>query len=76
MNADLAELEKLALGLTESERAELAYKLLQSLDGGRDADAEELWLDIAARRAAEIDAGTVQLVSAAELESRVQAIPR
>jgi hypothetical protein len=36
-------------------------------------DAEALWLDVAERRAQEIDEGKVQLVAPDELECRVQA---
>ncbi len=67
-------LEKQALALPMRERAKLAQRLLESLDNVSEAEAEQLWLDVAERRAEEIDRGAVQLVSAEELESRVQAL--
>lgn len=67
-------IEKEALDLPMQERAKLAQRLLESLDEVSEAEAEQFWLDVAARRAEEIDQGTVQLVSAEELESRVQAL--
>lgn len=63
---------KEALDLPVQERARLAQRLLESLDDVGEAEAEHLWLDVAARRAEEIDRGAVQLVSAEELEARVQ----
>jgi putative addiction module component (TIGR02574 family) len=67
-------IEKEALELPIQERAKLAQRLLESLDDVSVAEAEQLWLDVAARRAEEIDQGIVQLVSAEELEGRVQAL--
>jgi putative addiction module component (TIGR02574 family) len=55
LKAELAE-------LTEPERAELAHFLLNSLDGaddGDDADVEAAWDAELARRADEIQRGTV-----------------
>jgi hypothetical protein len=46
---------------------------LESLDNLPENEAEALWLDVAERRATEIDEGTVQLVTSDELERRVQA---
>lgn len=66
-------IEKEALELPAAKRAALAQRLLESLDQLSAAEAEKLWLLEAARRAREIDAGKVQLVSAAELERRVKA---
>jgi putative addiction module component (TIGR02574 family) len=67
-------IEKQALELPMQERARLAQRLLESLDEISEAEAEQLWLQVAARRAEEIDQGTVRLVTAEELESRVQAL--
>lgn len=67
-------IEKEALELPMQERARLAQRLLESLDEVSEAEAEQLWLEVAARRAEEIDQGTVQLVTAEELEGRVQAL--
>jgi putative addiction module component (TIGR02574 family) len=62
------------LELSLQERAKLAQRLLESLDEVSASEAEQLWLDAADRRAEEIDQGTVRLVTAEELESRVQAL--
>lgn len=67
-------IEKEALGLPLQERAKLAQRLLESLDEVAESEAEQLWLDVAARRAEEIDRGAVKMVSAEELESRVQTL--
>jgi hypothetical protein len=69
----LSTVQKEALGLPLVKRAKLAQRLLESLDQLSAEEAEKLWLVEAARRAHEIDAGEVQLVSASELERRVQA---
>jgi len=44
-------------GLSEAERAELAHFLINSLDAGKDADAERAWDAELARRAEEIKSG-------------------
>jgi len=69
----MSSLEEDALSLPPSERAKLAERLLESLDGLSSQDVEKLWLDLAERRAREIDGGEVQLVTSEELERRVQA---
>ncbi len=71
MSAQTVETE--ALHLSVQERAQLAQRLLESLDDLTGAEAEQLWLIEAQRRSAEIDDGTVQLVSGDELERRVHA---
>jgi putative addiction module component (TIGR02574 family) len=62
-----------ALHLKESERAELAYSLVKSLDGPADADAESAWDAEILRRLAEIDSGTAELIDREELRRRMQA---
>lgn len=52
----------LALDLPESERAELAAALLESLEPPPDADVEDAWREEVARRVAAIDAGEVEMV--------------
>ncbi len=71
-----AALEKLraeALELPESERAELAYELVASLDGPADADVEKAWDAEISRRLAEIDAGTAKLIDREEFRRRLRA---
>jgi len=49
-----------ALKLSDRERAELAHKLLVSLDGAPDEDAEEAWDVEIARRVQRIREGTAK----------------
>lgn len=62
-----------ALHLSESERAELAYDLMTSLDGPADPDAEKAWDTEILRRLAEIDSGTANLIDREELRRRMRA---
>ena len=62
-----------ALSLPESERAELAYDLVSSLDGPADPDAEKAWDAEILRRLAEIDSGTAKLIDREELSRRMRA---
>ena len=72
MNAQT--LQQAALHLPKSYRANLVHMLLASLDEPSEADIRQLWLHEAGRRAADIDQGKLQLVSAEELEAQVQAL--
>jgi putative addiction module component (TIGR02574 family) len=67
-------IEQSALGLPESERAHLVHLLLDSLDAPSGADIQDIWLSEARRRADEIDAGKVNLVSGEQLERQVHAL--
>ena len=51
-----------ALALPTKDRAKLAYDLLRSLDGPADPDAEAAWTSEIARRARELDDGSVEPV--------------
>ena len=73
---ETATLEKEALHLPVTARAALAHKLLESLDELSEAEAEQLWLDEAERRAAEIDAGLVQLVSSDVVSQKARELLR
>ena len=74
MSTTTEEIEKAVLHLPLQERAHLAQKLLESLDQLPEAEARQLWLVEAQRRADEIDQGKIQLVSGEELENQVQAL--
>ena len=67
-------IEQSALGLPESERAHLVHLLLDSLDAPSGADIQDIWLSEARRRADEINAGKVNLVSGEQLERQVHAL--
>jgi hypothetical protein len=64
------QLERLAvelLGLPASSRALLAKKLIESLDETETPDAEALWMEVAQRRAKELEEGVVQGIPAEEV---------
>ena len=68
METQLEILEAQALKLTTSERAYLAERLIASLD--EDGEIEEAWAVEVERRIAEIESGSVQMVSSAEAIAR------
>jgi len=72
----LKNIEDAVLHLPENERAELAQKLLLSLDVRSEDDIAENWLDEAQRRARELDEGIVQPVPADEVRRKAQALLR
>jgi len=59
METQFGSVSSAALSLPEAERAELAARLLDSLDGPPDDDAGEAWKAEIARRAADRGAATV-----------------
>jgi putative addiction module component (TIGR02574 family) len=67
------ELKAEALRLAPRARADLARDLLSSLDQLSEAEIRDLWLDEAARRDRELDAGTVTAIPAEEVLARVKA---
>jgi putative addiction module component len=75
---DLPSVEQLAMGalaLPASARAELAHRLLLSLDESHDDDAEAFALREALRRSDELDRGVVRPVPVAEAVERLRAGP-
>ena len=74
MGAALKEIEKQALQLPLKERSELAHRLIVSLDGEPDDSPEAIaqaWDEEIARRVAEIDAGTAQLIPHEEVLTEI-----
>jgi hypothetical protein len=63
----IEQVENEALKLKPEARAELAEKLLRSLEDLSDEDIERLWVEEAVRRNAEIDAGTASLRDAEDV---------
>ena len=61
------QVENEALKLKPEARAELAEKLLRSLEDLSDEDIERPWVEEAVRRNAEIDAGTASLRDAEDV---------
>jgi hypothetical protein len=65
-----------ALDLTDEERAEVALELVASLDGPKDADAEDAWIVEIERRArrvlADSDGGQDWSAARVEIESKLR----
>lgn len=60
------------LALSARERADLAHRILLSLDDGQDEDAEEWALRETLRRSEEIDRGAVKLIPAEQAFERLR----
>jgi hypothetical protein len=71
---DAKTIEEEALHLPVAVRADLAQKLLLSLEGDSPAEIEAEWLHEAERRAREIDEGAVELVPAELVRQRARAL--
>ncbi|MBO6586150.1 MAG: addiction module protein [Gracilimonas sp.] len=67
MITDYKEIQNSALELDENHRAELAKKLIDSLDQRIDDDIEQAWIDEVKRRKAEIQSGKVTPISGQEV---------
>lgn len=76
MGRSAAEVLEAALALPEEQRAEVAEKLLASLDGEVDAEADSEWGTEIERRLARIEAGQAKNVSMAESLARLHRIAR
>ena len=61
------QIEDEALKLNPQARAELAEKLLKSLEDLSDEDIERLWAEEAVRRDAELDSGTASMRDAEDV---------
>ena len=61
------QVENEALKLKPEARAELAEKLLASLEDLSDEDIEQLWAEEAVRRDAELDSGTASMRDAEDV---------
>ena len=75
MNADAARLLEEALRLPEEERADLAARLIESLDPQVDPDAGPAWEDEVGRRVRELDDGSVRPVPWSEARRRIAGAP-
>ena len=69
-------LEDTALHLPLKQRAELAHKLLLSLEAQNEDEVAEAWHAEALRRAAEIDSGVADTVSSEEASAAARALLR
>ena len=61
-----------ALALDTQERADVAAKLIASLDGEPEEDVEAAWAAEAERRIEEIESGRVELVPWEDVERRIE----
>lgn len=69
-------LRETALDLPPDERADLAQRLLLSLDDPSEEELAETWLSEAGRRARELDRGEVEPISADEMRRKARALLR
>ena len=77
MGAMIEELEAQALKLSPQERGELAHRLIVSLDDEPNESPEAIakaWDEEIARRVAEIDAGTAELIPHEEVVADINAL--
>jgi putative addiction module component (TIGR02574 family) len=76
VDRDVTEILKAALSLPPEGRAALAHSLLDSLDSDVDETAEAAWQSEIARRAQELDSGTVTPIPWPEVRARLMATLR
>ena len=76
MAASKEDIFRTALTLPESERADLVGALIDSLDAGVDAGAEEAWQIEIARRARELESGAVESIPWELVRERLARAPR
>ncbi|MFP5304208.1 MAG: addiction module protein [Gammaproteobacteria bacterium] len=69
-----AKIERELLRMPAPKRARVAQKLLISLENLSEAELDQLWLDEAERRAADIDSGKVKLVPGEEVARKARAL--
>jgi len=69
----VAELMREALMLSARDRASMAHELLSSLESLSEAEVEQLWVEEALRRSAEIDAGLVETIPADQVVAEARA---
>lgn len=73
MSLPLGTLESAAMELPQEKRAELAHRLLVSLEDTTDADVEKAWDTEIARRVDEIKRGNVQGKPAMDVLAEIRA---
>ena len=67
------ELLREALRLNPADRASMAHELLNSLESLSEAEVEQLWIEEALRRSAEIDTGAADTIPADEAIAEARA---
>lgn len=76
MQRSTAQVFEEALALPDEDRAKLAEKLVESLDGEPDPDAETAWAAEIERRLAKIDAGQASSLPMDEALARLRRAAR
>ncbi|PWN07071.1 addiction module protein [Rhodohalobacter mucosus] len=74
MITDFKEIEHSALELDKKRRAELAKRLIKSLDEEIDSDIEQSWIDEVTRRKEEIKSGKVSPLLGEEVHKEARKI--
>lgn len=73
MARDVAELLREASELPEADRAELAGRLLETLQGEPDEGVEAAWAEEVERRVRQIDSGEVSTISWEQVRAKLYA---
>ena len=69
-------IETAALHLPDLQRAELAHKLLLSLETQSEAEIANQWRAVARQRAEELDSGTCETISAEAVQAAAKSLLR
>jgi putative addiction module component (TIGR02574 family) len=69
---DLHNLRQQAMALDETDREDLAYDLLDTLDPGPTSEIERAWLEEAGRRIADLDAGRTRTIPVDEVLENIE----
>lgn len=72
MTRSIREIEQEVRSLPASEKIQLLRELIADLNGGPDIAAEDAWLEEAKRRFSELQDGSVEPVSAADVIRRAK----
>src|SRR3990167_6124576 len=65
-------IEQELLALPRKERADIALRLIRSLDEGVEEDVDAYWKEELVRRSQEIDSGKAKLIPAEEVINRIR----
>ncbi|HKI00755.1 MAG TPA: addiction module protein [Thermoanaerobaculia bacterium] len=71
MRPDVEEVVRKALELDERDRAEVAARLLDSLEEDEDEEADTAWVAEIERRAADLESGAVEGIPWEEVRARL-----
>jgi putative addiction module component (TIGR02574 family) len=74
MALNVAELLREAASLSEADRAELAGRILETLQGEPDEDVEAAWAEEIERRIRQLDTGVVKTVPWEEVRAKMYAL--